>query len=206
MLEDFFNNLRITEPALKEEIYKYATITEHDKGDVIIRNNEYIKVLKIILDGKIRVYQRNESREILIYYLFSMETCTLSLAACFEECQSNVGAITEEKTTILNIPVRFAKEWNFKYKSWNNFTINTFRKSYTYLIEEYASLAFKPLKNRLLDYLVWESDEAVVYRSHQELANELGTTREVISRLLKKLEKDNKLQLGKKEIILLETE
>lgn len=205
-LEDFFRKLKITEEELQEELYKHANISTHEKGSFIIKNNEFIKVLKIVLKGKVRVYQENEDREILIYYLNDMETCTLSLSACFEDCQSNVNAIAEEECIILNVPVRFAKEWNFKYKSWSMFTITTFRDSYNHLITQYANLAFQSLKDRLFEYLVLKADNAVVKKSHQELANELGTTREVISRLLKKLEKNNKLQLGQREIILLEKE
>lgn len=204
MLNDFINKLRITEEELQEELRKNSTITTHKKGDFIIKNNQYIKVLKIVLEGKVRVYQENEDREILIYYLNTMETCTLSLSACFEDCKSTVNAIAEDECTILNIPVRFVRDWNFKYKSWNVFTTNTFRESYNHLINQYSNLAFQPLKDRLFDYLVSKANNKIVKKSHQQLAKELGTTREVISRLLKKLEKNNKLHLGQKEILILE--
>ncbi|TPN85178.1 Crp/Fnr family transcriptional regulator [Aquimarina algicola] len=203
MIDKFLHQLRITEPELQEEIRKNATITEHDRGEFIIKNNNYIKVLKIVLEGKVRVYQESDEREILIYYLNTMETCTLSLSACFEDCKSTVNAIVEEKCILLNIPVRFVHDWNFKYKSWNIFTINTFRESYHHLIHEYSNLAFQPLKDRLFDYLVSKAEQDIVYKSHQELAKELGTTREVISRLLKKLEANKQLRLGQKEIQLL---
>ena len=205
MLDNFINHLGITEQELQDELHKNSNITTHKKGDFIIKNNQYIKVLKIVLNGKVRVYQENEEREILIYYLNDMETCTLSLSACFEDCKSTVNAIAEEECTILNIPVRFVKDWNYKYKSWNTFTTNTFRESYNYLINQYSNLAFQPLKDRLFDYLVSKADNSIVKKSHQELARELGTTREVISRLLKTLEKNKKLVLGQKEILILNT-
>lgn len=200
MINTFIKQLRITEEELLNELHKNATITKHKKGDFIIKNNQYIKVLKIVLKGRVRVYQDNEDREILIYYLNDMETCTLSLSACFEDCKSTVNAIVEKECTILNIPVRFVRDWNFKYKSWNTFTTNTFRESYNYLINQYSNLAFQPLKDRLFDYLVSKADNNILKKSHQELAKELGTTREVISRLLKKLEQNNKIHLGQKEI------
>ncbi|MEX6625883.1 Crp/Fnr family transcriptional regulator [Tenacibaculum salmonis] len=203
MLHNFIKHLRITEQELLEELQEKSTITTHKKGDFIIKKNQYIKVLKIVLKGKVRVFQENEEREILIYYLNDMETCTLSLSACFEDCKSTVNAIIEEDCTILNIPVRFVKDWNFKYKSWNVFTTNTFRYSYNHLINQYSNLAFQPLKDRLFDYLVSKAENTVIRKSHQELARELGTTREVISRLLKTLEKNNRLHLGQKEIIIL---
>lgn len=203
MIENFINQLGITEEALQNELREIASISTHQKGEFIIKNNQYIKVLKIVLKGKVRVYQENEDREILIYYLNAMEACTLSLSACFEDCKSTVNAIVEEECTLINIPVRFVRDWNFKYKSWNTFTTKTFRESYNHLINQYANLAFQPLKDRLFDYLVAKADNNIVKKSHQELARELGTTREVISRLLKKLEKNKQLHLGQKEIVLL---
>ena len=203
MLNNFINQLRITEEELQEELREKSFITVHEKGVHIIKNNEYIKVLKIVLKGKVRVYQENEEREILIYYLDALETCTLSLSACFEDCKSTVNAVVEEDCTILNIPVRFVRDWNFKYRSWNTFTTNTFRKSYNHLINQYSNLAFQPLKDRLLDYLISKAKDTIINKSHQQLAKELGTTREVISRLLKKLESNGKLNLGQKEIQIL---
>ncbi|MFT5647879.1 MAG: CRP/FNR family transcriptional regulator [Aureispira sp.] len=202
MLSNLINKLRITEEELIQELSECTTITQHKKGDLIIKNNQYIKVLKIVLSGKVRVYQENEHRQILIYYLTAMEACTLSLSACFIDCKSNVNAVVEENSTILNIPIRFIKDWNFKYNSWNEFTTNTFRESYSLLLNRYSQLAFSPLKERLLDYLVSESENSILQRSHQQIAKELGTTREVISRLLKKLELDGKIKLGQKEIKL----
>jgi CRP/FNR family transcriptional regulator len=202
MLSNFINQLHITEEELIQELSEHATITQHDKGELLIKNKQYIKVLKIVLSGKVRVYQENEHRQILIYYLTAMETCTLSLSACFVDCKSNVNAVVEEDSTILNIPIRFIKDWNLKYNSWNAFTISTFRESYSLLLNRYSQLAFSPLKERLLDYLISESNNATLQRSHQQIAKELGTTREVVSRLLKKLELDGKLQLGQKEIKL----
>ncbi|WP_299124796.1 Crp/Fnr family transcriptional regulator [uncultured Tenacibaculum sp.] len=203
MIENFINQLGITEETLQNELREIASISTHQKGEFIIKNNQYIKVLKIVLKGKVRVYQENEDREILIYYLNAMEACTLSLSACFEDCKSTVNAIVEEECTLINIPVRFVRDWNFKYKSWNTFTTKTFRESYNHLINQYANLAFQPLKDRLFDYLLAKADNNIVKKSHQELARELGTTREVISRLLKKLEKNKQLHLGQKEIVLL---
>ena len=202
-LNIFLNKLFITEENLIDEIKEHSTLITHKVGDFIIKKNQYIKVLKIVLHGRVRVYQTNEDREILIYYLGNMETCTLSLSACFEDCKSTVNAVTEEDCTILNIPVRFVRDWIYKYKSWNKFAINIFRNSYGHLINQYARLAFQPLKERLFDYLVFKAENSTVNKSHQELARELGTKREVISRLLKTLEKDGRLLLGQKEIKIL---
>ncbi len=203
MLNHVFQKLQISEEELKKELREKTSISKHQKGEFLIKENKYIKVLKIVISGKVRVYQENEEREILIYYLGDMETCTLSLSACFEDCKSTVNAIVEEESIVLNIPVRFVKDWCFTYKSWNRFTINTFRDSYNVLINNYSKLAFNPLRERLLEYLMIESNNSVLQRSHQQLARELATTREVVSRLLKKLETEGIVALGKQEIRIL---
>lgn len=158
-------------------------------------------MLKIVLEGKVSVYQEEENRQILIYYLSNMETCTLSLSACFEDCNSIVTAKIEEDSTILNIPLRVVQDWSYKYKSWNKFTLNTFRYSYNVLLNRYAKLAFSPLRERLLNYLADQVNNSVLMRSHQQIAQELETTREVISRLLKKLEHEGILELGQKQLL-----
>lgn len=202
-ISKFIQKLNLEEEELQQQLQKYASITHHKKGETIIKESQYIKVLKIVMSGKVRVYQEEEDRQILIYYLTDMETCTLSLSACFDDCKSTVAAKVEEDSTILNIPVRFVRDWSYLYKSWNRFTINTFRYSYSILLDRYSKLAFSPLRERLLTYLSDQSDNNILMRSHQQVAKELGTTREVISRLLKKLEHEGILQLGQKEIKLL---
>lgn len=203
MLDNFTKAFRITEKGLLDELSEKATITAHDKGDVLIRENEYIKVLKIVLKGRVRIFQEKEDRQVLIYYLRDMETCTLSLSACFQDCKSNVTAVVESKTTVLNIPVRYVRDWSFEYKSWHNFTVNTFTKSYAVLMSNYSQLAFNNLKTRILMYVnekATEENNFTIQISHQRLADELGTTRVVVSRLLKQLEKDNFLNLGHRKI------
>lgn len=203
MLDSFIKKLQIFETDLIEELKQHAFISEHSKGDVIIKEHQYIKLLKIVLKGKVRIFQRNEDREILIYYVKDMETCTLSLSAGYQDCKSTVNAITEEDSVILNIPVRFIKDWSFKYRSWHHYTIKTFTESYNTLMVNYSDLAFSNLKERILVYILSEANNqnyCTVSMSHQRLANEFGTTRVVVSRLLKQLENENLIRLGQKKI------
>ncbi|TXN34975.1 Crp/Fnr family transcriptional regulator [Flagellimonas hymeniacidonis] len=203
ILYDFIKFHNINEQLLIDELMEYSSISYLKKGDYLIKENSYIKLLKIVIKGRVRVYQENEDKEILIYYLETMETCTLSLSACFGNCKSNVNAVAETDATILNIPVHKVNGWSFEYKSWHNFTIDTFRHSYSELIFNYSKLAFDPLRERLLDYLIKNSDQNIVQLSHAQLARELGTTREVVSRLLKKIELEKKIVLGQKTIKIL---
>ena len=130
-----------------------------------------------------------------------VQTCVLSLAATFSDFKSSIYA----KTTLLKIPVRFVSQWSKQYPSWHQFTTNTFIQSYQDLLNTYSSLAFKKIKERLIDYLTEQgrvSNSTSISISHQALAREMGTTREVISKTLKKLEQEKKLQLAFKKIEL----
>ncbi|OJJ21020.1 hypothetical protein BKI52_10625 [marine bacterium AO1-C] len=207
LLDSFFRRLGIREQELQEKIRQYSTITYHQDKDSIITAGAYIKVLRILLDGKVRVFQESEDREILIYYLSPMETCTLSLSASLGDCLSTVNARVENNATVLNIPVHYVKDWVHLYPSWNNFTLSTFRDSYDVLMDRYAKLAFTTLNERLVEYLYQEAKiqrTQTLHMSHQQIANELGTTREVVSRLLKKLEKAQRVKLGQKAIQILQ--
>ena len=112
---------------LQNEILKNSTLYTAKKGDVIVREGQYIKMLPLVISGSIRVFQQSEDgdREILLYYVEGGETCMMSLAACFFETKSPSKAIVDEKTEILYIPIKFVPEWQRKYSEWNAFTIKT---------------------------------------------------------------------------------
>ena len=129
----------------------------------------------------------------------------MSLAATFSDFKSSIYAQTIEKTTLLKIPVRFISQWSAQYTSWHQFTTATFIRSYQELLSRYSTLAFKKIKERLMDYLNDKSQTThskTILISHQALAREMGTTREVVSRTLKKLEQEKRLQLAFKKIEL----
>jgi CRP/FNR family transcriptional regulator len=201
----FYDALNINEPELIQQIETFATLEIVNQNTFVLEPEKYIKWLAIVLKGKVRVWQENEDREILLYYVEPVQTCVLSLAATFSDFKSSIYAKTTEKTTLLKIPVRFVSQWSKQYPSWHQFTTNTFIQSYQDLLNTYSSLAFKKIKERLIDYLTEQgrvSNSTSISISHQALAREMGTTREVISKTLKKLEQEKKLQLAFKKIEL----
>lgn len=201
-----FTALKINEKDLQEEILKVGIVQTIPNDSFIVEQEKYIKWLAIVIDGKVRVWQENEDRQILLYYVNPVQTCVLSLSATFRDCKSLVNAKTEQETTIIKIPVRYASAWNFKYNSWNNFITNSFIFSYDDLLHSFKSLAFNKIDKRLLDYLKSESiknESPVVHISHSQLAKEIGTTREVISKILKQFELSEIVKLRFKEIELL---
>ena len=204
--DKLFKALNIKEDNLKEEILDVGILQNVPKNSFIVEQDKYIKWLALVISGKVRVWQENEDKQILLYYVNPVQTCVLSLSATFRDCKSIVNAKTEEETTIIKIPVRFATEWSFKYKSWHKFTTNSFIFSYEDLLHSYKNLAFKKIDKRLLAYLQSvskENDSQYIHLSHSQLAKEIGTTREVISKILKQFEISGIVNLEFKQIELL---
>jgi len=201
-----FNALSITEENLKEEILKVGIVQTIPANSFIVEQNKYIKWLALVVYGTVRVSQENEGRQILLYYVNPIQTCVLSLCATFRDCKSVVNAKTEEETTVIKIPVRYVSEWSFKYKSWNNFTTSSFIHSYEDLLHSYKNLAFNKIDKRLLDYLQSESKKtnfSHIDISHNKLAKEIGTTREVVPKILKQFELSGIVKLKFKQIEVL---
>ncbi len=204
--DQLFKTLHIVEPLLQEEIKKVSEIVTIPPNNYIVEQEKYIKWLALVIKGRVRVWQENEERQILLYYVRPIETCVLSLTATFRDCKSTVYAKTETETTIVKIPVRYVAQWSFVYKSWNTFTTQSFMSSYDDLLESFKKLAFHKIDKRLYSYLeeqVMQNQTQIIALSHSQLAKELGTTREVISKILKQFELDGKVKLHFKKVELL---
>ncbi len=189
-----------SEPELQEEIITHCQLQSFEKGDVIVREKQFVKVVPIVVSGMLRVYQTKQEREILLYYVEPSQTCMMSLSASFFNNESPSQAVAAEPTIALTVPVAFVTEWQKKYTSWNNFVIRTFSNRYDELLNTFESVAFDHIDKRVLEYLqsrAGKQKAKAIEISHQELANELGTTRVVISRILKQFEMHNIVELGR---------
>ncbi|MCK0114595.1 Crp/Fnr family transcriptional regulator [Gelidibacter sp. F63206] len=195
------------EEELKTEIGSTCRTIIVEKSAVLAESGKYMKVIPLVLDGSIRVYRNDYDldREILLYYIASGQTCMMSLVASFSDMKSQVHAIAERKSELLLVPTTKVREWQINYPKWNDFIIHTFLNRYTELLNTINDLSFKNIDERLYNYLIQyhhrQGDDKVSL-THKKLANELGTTRVVISRLLKDLEKKNVVELRRGEIIL----
>ncbi len=195
---DFSRFEAAKELELKEEIQKVGEIQSFKKGELLIREGQYLKVLPIVLKGSIRVFQTYEDREILLYYVLPQETCIMSLAACLFNNESPSFAITEEDTDVLFIPSDYIPIWQKKYTSWNKFILKAYRNRYDELLDSFNNVVFKKIDERVITYLneyASSHNTNEVPLSHQALAYELGTTRVVISRILKNFETKGKVVL-----------
>jgi len=205
---DIFKILNFfSEQKLQEEIIQNCELLVFDKGDIIVREGQHVKVVPIVISGTIRVFQTREDREILLYYVEQSQTCMMTLSACFYDNKSPAQAVAVTKTVVLAIPAKYITQWQQKFASWNDFVIRAFRSRYDELLNHFKSVAFNQTNTRVLEYLknrISKQKTNKVEISHQELANELGTTRVVISRILKQFQLENKISLKRGSIQLLQ--
>lgn len=197
----------LLESDLIEEIIKYGKIMSFKEGDVIIDYNKNIKFMPLILSGTIRVMRKDsEDREILLYYLGTNESCAMAYTCCMEARKSEVKAIAEDEVELIAIPQEKLDEWLVKYPSWKSYIFNSFTQRFNELLRSLESIAFQKLDQRLIKYLKNKAKvtgKTALQLSHHQIAEEMGTSREVISRLLKQLENEKKLLLYRNEIKLL---
>lgn len=197
----------ILEPNLISEIETEGKIMNFSEGDVIIDYNKNIKFMPLIISGTIRVMRRDEEeREILLYYLSSNESCAMAYTCCMESRKSEIKAIAEDNVELIAIPHDKLDEWLVKYPSWKSYIFNSFTQRFNELLKSLESIAFHKLDERLVSYLKNKtkiSGKSSIQLSHNQIAEEMGTSRVVISRLLKQLENDKKLLLYRNEIKLL---
>lgn len=199
----------IFENDLINEIIAVGEIHSLKEGDVIMDYGKSIHFMPIILSGTIRVMRKDEEdREIILYYLSDSESCAMAYACCMEAKRSEIKAIAEDNVELISIPHNKLDEWLFKYPSWKSYVFSSFTHRFNELLKSLESVAFHKLDERLVNYLKNKakvSGKTSILLSHNQIAEEMGTSRVVISRLLKQLENDKKLILYRNEIKLLST-
>jgi len=177
------------------------------EGEVIINDHSYIKSIPIVITGSIKVMRTDDDgREILLYYIKSGESCIMSFLGGLHQDTSKIKAIAEENTEILFIPTEKLSELMREYPEWLDYMFRLYHKRFEELLDVVNEIAFKKMDERLLNYLenkVALSKNNVISITHEQMANELGTARVVISRLLKQLETEGVVELGRNKIILL---
>ncbi len=200
----------IFEEDLLEEIIKVSTIKDFKEGERLMEIGEYIKKIPLLLSGAIKIIREDQKEgEIVLYYIEQGDTCAMTLTCCLGETKSQVRSIAERDGSVILVPVGKMDEWLVKYKSWRNFVLNSYNSRMNELLSAVDSLAFMNMEERLCKLL---QDKAKVYNSrfinntHQELAEELNTSRVVISRILKTLENKGIIQLNRKYIELLKSQ
>lgn len=196
------------EEKLRQEMVESCSSLDVGTGTILAEAGKFLKPIPLVLQGSIRVFRNDYDidREILLYYISEGETCMMSIVASFTDMQSKVHAITECNSKLLVIPIEKVRQWQVEYPKWNKFILDIFLNRYTELLNTINDLSFKNIDERLYNYLIQYHHRHPgnkIKLTHQNLANELGTTRVVISRLLKDFEKKGKVELYRGEIKLM---
>lgn len=180
---------------LADEIYNRSRLLEVSERQPIINQGDYIKVIPLVIKGKIRVSRQDESgKEVLLYSIMPGESCALTLASGLRHQQSAIFAETENDTQLLAIPLTDLEELLVSFPKLNEFIVRTFHIRFEELIRVVDSVTFRTIEFRLIKHLKeMQNENNIVKATHQELADHLATAREVVSRLLKQLEKDKKI-------------
>lgn len=196
----------IAEKALQEEIATVGKVTEFSAGTVIMDVGQYVKLVPLVIEGAIKVSREDEDgHELFLYYLQGGQTCSMSFTCCMMNKKSEIRTIAEENTKMIGIPIRYVDEWMTKYQSWKNFVMQTYDFRMMELVRTIDSIAFHHMDERLLAYLdkkAKATHSKVINATHQEIAYDLNASREAVSRLLKQLENDGRVKLGRNKIEL----
>ena len=191
-------NLKILFPNLEEglydEILKHGTIKKVKAGETLLKVGQTIRSTMLILDGLVKLYREDEEgKEFFIYYLNAGQACSLSMVCAAKHETSEVLAKALTDATVLSIPLEYMDQWMSKYKSWYQFVITSYRSRFEELLKTIDAIAFTGLDERLEDYLKKQVEQFGhnLKITHQQIANDLNSSREVISRLLKKMEAKN---------------
>ena len=191
---------------LKRSIMENGTLIEVPEGTLMMEMGSVIKSIPMLISGSIKIMREDDDgNEILIYYLQTGETCAMSLTCCMANETSKIKAVVASDVQMIRIPVRFMEDW-MAYPDWRNFVMGTYRQRFEELLNSFDSVAFNNMDQRLIEFLKTKGElrnSDTVNMSHQEIATDLHTSREVISRLLKQMEKRGMISLGRNEVKLL---
>jgi CRP/FNR family transcriptional regulator len=186
------------EPQLIDEILDVGVVQKIKKNTMILEEGSYVKMIPIVTKGLVKGFTTYNDKELLLYYIHPNESCVMSFAAGLNNDLSKINAITVEDSEVLLLPSTKVQEWIKKYPNFSRIFFNQYNKRYEDLISTINHLIFDKLDVRLYDYLKDKStvlNQDFIEITHLQIAIELGTAREVISRLLKKLEKEGKIEL-----------
>ncbi len=196
------------EDALLEEINKVGELKHIKAGEKLIEIGDYIRSMPLLVSGAIKILREDDNGdELILYFLERGDTCAMTLSCCMGQSKSEIRAVAETDTEIIMIPVQKMDEWMRAYRSWQSFILQSYHSRMTELLEAVDTIAFLNMDERLLKYLkdkamVNHNDEIQV--THQQIAHDLHTSRVVISRLLKSLERSGTIKLNRNNIKVLE--
>jgi CRP/FNR family transcriptional regulator len=198
----------LLEPALIQEMGEVARVRETTTDEGIVHVGDVLKMIPLVISGSIKVSrENNDGEELLLYYIEGGDTCAMTLQCCVRKVDSHIKATTMEPSLLLMFPVEKMEEWMDRYKGWREFILQSYHSRLTELMETIDAIAFMRLDERILKYL---NDQAKllgsleIHHTHQQIADDLHSSRVVISRLLKQLENKGLIEIHRNKLILKE--
>lgn len=195
-----------TSPELVQKLVENSISKQYASGSVILNEDSHIRSIPIVIKGSLKVIRtEDDGREILLYYIKAGESCIMSFLGGMHNETSKVKAEVEEDAEILFLPMEKVSLFIKEYPQWLDYIFRLYHKRFEELLEIVNAIAFKKVDERLLDLLNKKAalnGNRTLTITHEQLANDLGTARVVVSRLLKQLEDNNYLQLGRNKITL----
>jgi len=203
-LNDYYSE--IFEENLIDEIINLGFYRKIEEGDTLIDIGDNMTHIPLILSGAIKIIREDKNGdEIALYFLEKGDTCAISFVNCINRSKSMFRGIAEKQTEGIFVPVNLVDDWLIKYETWRHFIIDSYHIRLIEMVESIDSLAFMKLDDRLLKYL---SDKVKIMQdntliiTHQEIADDINTSRVVVSRLLKQLENEGKVKIRRNRIII----
>jgi CRP/FNR family transcriptional regulator len=181
-----------------------GTLKEVGQGDSLLDEGQYIKWVPLVLEGSLTVTRMGEGGgEYLLYYINPGELCSMSMTCCMTLQKSTIKIVAETDSMILMIPVGMLESWMMRFKSWKEFMMYSYRKRFEELVDIIDTLAFMNMDGRVARFFrerYSSSGKKEFTGKHQDIAEHLNSSREVISRILKKFEKEGLVKLGRNRI------
>ena len=196
------------EPALMEEINEFGFFKSIKTDEQLIKIGQTIRYMPLLLNGLVKVSRLDDDGdELLLYYLEKGDVCAMTMTCCMGAAKSEIKATAEKDTELVMVPVEKMADWVSKYESWRTYVFESYNSRFKEMLESIDSLAFLNMHGRVMKYLrdkVIVSKDTLLAVTHQDIAYDLNTSRVVVSRVLKRLEKDQKLKLHRNKIDVLE--
>ncbi len=206
MLKNSLYKIGFKEKELVDLMCSIGEIERVKNGTSITQEGKYIKQIHILIEGEIRVWKNSqEGKQILLYYMDTGQICPMSLNAIIKQKTITIESVATEDSLVLSLPIEVLHKWMI-YKEWSDFILQAITSSYEEITELYSELAFKKLDQRIecfLNGIAKKQKTKNIEMSHSFIAKEMGTSREVVSRVLKHMELEKKVKLGVKKIELI---
>ncbi len=198
----------VFEPELINEICESGKLRSFDRDEILMDIGMVINEMPLVISGSVKIMtEDDQGDELLLYYLELGDTCAITLNCCTQQQKSSIKAITEESCELLFIPINKMDDWMVRYKSWRAFVLGSYNLRLNEMLQSIDHLVFHSMEDRVIKYL---SDKAGISKSnslkitHSQIANDLHSSRVVISRIMKKLERENKIEQRRNLVMMLD--